>query len=73
MCQELCSIFRSEKVKDFDSFMECEDLNRFGRFSFNKFNKEVEVCLLKWSCVATLVICICLACDMYRIVHYTSM
>ena len=27
-----------------DSFVECEGLNQFGRFSFNKFNKEVEVC-----------------------------
>ena len=34
---------RSEEVADFDSFMECERLSRFGRFSFNKFNKEVEV------------------------------
>lgn len=25
------------------SFVECEDLNTLGRFSFNKFNKEVEV------------------------------
>ena len=24
-------------------FVECENLNTFGRFSFNKFNKEVEV------------------------------
>ena len=34
-------------MKDFDSFMECERLSRFGRFSFNKFNKDVEVGL-KW-------------------------
>lgn len=26
-----------------DSFVECEGLNQFGRFSFNKFNREVEV------------------------------
>lgn len=25
------------------TFVECENLNTFGRFSFNKFNKEVEV------------------------------
>jgi len=23
--------------------MECEDLNRIGRFSYNHFNKEIEV------------------------------
>ena len=26
-----------------DSFVECEGLNQLGRFSFNKFNREVEV------------------------------
>ena len=26
------------------SFAECENLNKFGRFSYNKFNKEIEVC-----------------------------
>ena len=28
-----------------DSFMDCEELNRFGRFSFNNYNREVEVLL----------------------------
>lgn len=29
-----------------DSFVDCEGLNRFGRFSFNNYNKEVEVHVL---------------------------
>jgi len=36
---------RSHRVNQLDSFMDCEELNRFGRFSFNNYNKEVEVAL----------------------------
>ena len=28
-----------------NSYVEFEDLNRLGRFSYNKYNKEVEVCV----------------------------
>ena len=32
-----------------ESFVECEELNEFGRFSYNKFNKEVEVGAMLYS------------------------
>ena len=41
---------RSHKLKHTDSFVECEDLNRLGRFSFNRFNKETEVCTVLMCC-----------------------
>ena len=43
------------------SFVECEDLNTFGRFSFNKFNKEVEVC--KEIILSSLCVLFCLNSD----------
>ncbi len=30
-------------MKCTSSFVECEELNKLGRFSYNKFNKEIEV------------------------------
>ena len=42
--QEFCCYpLRPEEELRVESFAECEDLNRFGRFSFNGYNKEVEV------------------------------
>ena len=43
-------------MKRVDGFVECEDLNKFGRFSFNKFNKEIEVLWISIyvSCTPTL-------------------
>ena len=38
--------FSASRVKQLDSFVDCEGLNRFGRFSFNNYNKEVEVHVL---------------------------
>ncbi len=35
---------RTNKMKSTNSFIQCEELNRLGRFSYNKFNKEIEVC-----------------------------
>ena len=39
-------LLRASRVKQLDSFVDCEGLNRFGRFSFNNYNKEVEVHVL---------------------------
>ena len=36
-------LLRASRVKQLDSFVDCEGLNSFGRFSFNNYNKEVEV------------------------------
>ncbi|XP_064393698.1 M-phase phosphoprotein 6-like [Halichondria panicea] len=32
----------TNKMKSTNSFIQCEELNRLGRFSYNKFNKEIE-------------------------------
>lgn len=39
----ICSLSHGGVHAYVDSFVECEQLNQFGRFSFNKFNKDVEV------------------------------
>lgn len=31
-----------ERFQLVESFVDCEDLNKFGRFSFNNFNKKIE-------------------------------
>ena len=41
---------RSQTVKvAVCGFAECENLNTFGRYSYNKFNKDVEVRMHIWS------------------------
>ena len=39
----LCLICSSTDGKRIESFVECEGLDTFGRFSFNGCNKEIEV------------------------------
>ena len=54
---------RVERFQLVESFVDCEDLNKFGRFSFNNFNKKIEVSL------STLLPSNAL-CKVLRTVHY---
>ena len=42
---DLFILHRPEDTLRVDSFLECEELDRLGRFSFNGYNKEIEVCV----------------------------
>ena len=60
------NFFRSKRVKVVEySFAQCEGLNTLGRFSYNKFNKEIEVRQLTLhyeGSIGILLFCLCRGC-----------